>query len=174
MENDPLHRERITSNITEALFLALTVAFALLALWRAASYDLDLLAVVFLIFSVIFLFYSVNYRALVIHITRDALKVNFGILTWTVPLGNIADCRLDELPALLKYGGAGIHFMTVRGRYRASYNFLEYPRILVAFKKKRGLVRDLSFSTRQPEEVTRTIRELMMEKHQSTAKVDGK
>ena len=60
----------------------------------------------------------------------------------------------------MKYGGAGIHFMTVHNRYRASFNFLEYPRVVIAFKKKVGLVRDISFSTRRPEEVTRLIREL--------------
>lgn len=56
-------------------------------------------------------------------------------------------------------GGAGIHFMTIRARYRASFNFLEYPRVVVAFKKKVGLVRDISFSTRRPDEVLRLIQE---------------
>mgnify|MGYP000900013350 CR=1 FL=1 len=32
----------------------------------------------------------------------------------------------------LRYGGAGIHFMSIRGRYRASFNFLEYPRVVIA------------------------------------------
>jgi hypothetical protein len=57
----------------------------------------------------------------------------------------------------MRYGGAGIHWMMVHGRYRASFNFLEYPRVVVRFKQKRGLVQDVSFSTRQPEEVIRCI-----------------
>lgn len=47
--------------------------------------------------------------------------------------------------------------MTVRGRYRASFNFLEHPRVAVQLKRKRGLVRDVSFSTRQPDEIVRII-----------------
>jgi hypothetical protein len=56
-------------------------------------------------------------------------------------------------------GGAGIHFISVRGRYRVSFNFLEHPRVVIALKKKRGLVRDVSFSTRHPDEVLQLIRE---------------
>jgi hypothetical protein len=56
-------------------------------------------------------------------------------------------------------GGAGIHFMMIRQRYRASFNFLEYPRVVVAFKKKAGPVQDISFTTRQPDEVLRLMRE---------------
>ena len=76
-----------------------------------------------------------------------------------MPLANIEECRLDALPALMRYGGAGIHFMVIRGRYRASFNFLEYPRVVIAFKRKVGPVRDISFSTRQPEDVLRVIQE---------------
>ncbi len=65
----------------------------------------------------------------------------------------------DDLPALNKYGGAGIHFMFVRGRYRASFNFLEYPRLAVTFKRKVGPVQELSFSTRQTEEIMSIIQE---------------
>lgn len=108
-----------------------------------------------------FHFYSVNYRTLVIQLTADRLTLKFGLFTWTVPLDNIADCQLDELPVLLEYGGAGIHFFTIHNRYRASFNFLEYPRVAVAFKQKRGLVRDLSFSTRKPEEVMGLVKENM-------------
>jgi hypothetical protein len=57
----------------------------------------------------------------------------------------------------MKYGGAGIHFMFIRDRYRASFNFLEYPRVVIAFKKKVGPVRDISFSTRKPEDVIQLI-----------------
>jgi hypothetical protein len=59
----------------------------------------------------------------------------------------------------MRMGGAGIHFMMVRGRYRASFNFLEYPRVVIAFKKKVGPVRDISFTTRRPDDVIRLIKE---------------
>jgi hypothetical protein len=101
----------------------------------------------------------VNYRTLIIHLTPQALQLRFGLFTWVVPLSTIADCRLDDLPPLLRLGGAGIHFMVVRGRYRASFNFLEYPRVVIALKRRKGPVRDISFSTQQPDEVLRYLRE---------------
>ncbi len=154
----PYH-ERVKSNKTEGLFIALTGLFLLLGVWRVTAAGLDLLAAVFFALSGLFLFYSVNYRALNIHITPDELKLTFGIFSWTVAMENIDAVQLDEIPVLLRLGGAGIHFMMVHKRYRASFNFLEYPRIVVALKKKVGPVQDISFTTRRPDEVLRLVRE---------------
>jgi len=155
------YEERISSNRMEALFLVLTCLFLLLSVWRWKATSLDTLAIVFLCLCGFFLFYSLNYRTLVIRITPESVKLKFGIFTWTVPMDNVEECRLEELPILMKLGGAGIHFMNVGGRYRASFNFLEYPRLVIRFRKKRGLVRDISFSTRQPDEVLRYIHQAM-------------
>jgi hypothetical protein len=75
-----------------------------------------------------------------------------------IELDNIDECRQDDLPILMKYGGAGIHFMLIQGRYRASFNFLEHPRVVISLKKRAGPVRDISFSTSHPDEVIRLIR----------------
>jgi hypothetical protein len=159
MTEDILYNERISSKWTEALFLALMIIFLLLFVWHVTVTSLDILGVVLLCLSSIFLFYSLNYRILVIRLTPQSLKLTFGIFTWKLPLDNVADCRLDEIPLLMRMGGAGIHFMMIRQRYRASFNFLEYPRVVVAFKKKAGPVQDISFTTRQPDEVLRLMRE---------------
>jgi len=164
MNDDLLYQARITSNRTEALFLALSLLFFLLLAWRASADGLDILAAVFIIFFVIFLFYSVNYRTLTIRFTSESLKLTFGIFTWKVPLDNVEECHLDSLPLLIKYGGAGIHFMFVRNRYRASFNFLEYPRVVIALKRRAGLVRDISFSTRRPDDVLRLLHEAVSSK----------
>lgn len=158
MKNELIYNERLSSNKTLFLFIALTLVFLALSLWRINLRGLDALAVVCLVIGGFFLFYSINYRTLVIQLTSESLRLKFGIFTWTVPLDNIEDCQLDELPTVMKYGGAGIQFMLIRGRYRASFNFLKFPRVVVAFKKKVGLARDISFSTREPEEVIRLIR----------------
>jgi len=65
------------------------------------------------------------------------------------------------VPLVMRMGGAGIHFMFVRGRYRVSFNVLEYPRVVLALKKKAGPVCDVSFSTRQPDEVVQRVRQQM-------------
>lgn len=159
MSDDPIYHERISSNRTEALFVAPTFLFALLVIWRATADSLDALAWVFLCLSGLFLFYSVNYRTLIIRLTTESLKLTFGVFAWQVPLDNVAECRLDEIPLLMRMGGAGIHFMSIRRRYRASFNVLEYPRVVVALKRRVGPVCDISFSTRRPEDALRLIRE---------------
>ncbi len=159
MADEIIYHEKLSSNRTEALFLGLTLLFLLLFAWRVAAAGLGFLACVLLFFFLMFLFYSLNYRTLTIRLTPDTLKLAFGLFTWRVPLDNVRDCRLDKLPSLKRLGGAGIHFMTVDGRYRASFNFLEYPRVVLALNTKRGPVQDISFSTRRPEEILRLIRQ---------------
>jgi hypothetical protein len=144
--------------------LTLTILFFLLLIWRANAGSLDVLAAVFFCLFSLFFFYSVNYRTLIIRLTSESLKLTFGIFTWIVPLDNVEECCLDELPILMKMGGAGIHFMSIRKRYRASFNFLEHPRIVIAFKIKEGLVRDISFSTRRPDDFLRLIQEALSAK----------
>lgn len=156
----PVYDERVASKRTEALFLALAILFFLLFIWRVLADRFDVLAAVFLCLCGFFLFYSVNYKTLVIRLTAEALKLRFGIFRWTVPLDNIEGSRLDDdIPVFMRMGGAGIHFMFVRKRYRASFNFLEYPRVVIALKTKVGPVQDISFSTQRPDEVLRLIQE---------------
>lgn len=157
MNNGALYHEKLISNKTEALFLALTILFLALLAWRVSAAGLDALAVVCLLFCVVFLFYSVNYRTLIIRLDAESLKLTFGIFTWTVALSNIEICALDDIPAFMRYGGAGIHFMFIRGRYRASFNFLDYPRVVIAFKRRAGPVQDISFSTQRPDEIIQLI-----------------
>jgi hypothetical protein len=99
----------------------------------------------------------VNYRILNIRLFADYLLLSFGVFSWSIPLDNIENCLLDDLPDIKRLGGAGIHFMFVRKRYRVSFNFLEYPRVVIRLKNKMGLVRDVSFSTLQPEKVISLI-----------------
>jgi len=152
-KNGHFYFERIRSNLTEALFAVLATLFFVLFFWQNNS----TLKIVFLCLSLVFLFYTINYRTLLIRLTHEKLQLRFGIFTWTVPLENIADCRLDDVSAPMRYGGAGIHFMLIKGRYRVSFNFLEHPRVVIALKTKQGLVRDVSFSTQQPEEIVNLI-----------------
>jgi hypothetical protein len=158
MNTHLIYSEKLSSKWTELLFIALTLSFLLLLIWRVMAGGVDFLAGIFFFFFVVFLFYSLNYRTLIIRLTLESLKLSFGILTWTIPLNNVGEIQPDDdLPLLMKYGGAGIHFMLVRKRYRTSFNFLEYPRVVIGLKRKAGLVRDVSFSTCQPNEIIRLI-----------------
>ena len=164
MIDEHKYDERVKSDRTEALFVALTILFFLLLTWRVNAGSLDLLAAFLLCVFGFFLFCSLNYRSLLIHLTPESLNLRFGVFTWNVPLDNVEDCRLDDLPVLMRMGGAGIHFMIIRKRYRASLNFLEYPRVVIALKRRAGLVQDISFSTRQPKDVIKFIRDAVSSK----------
>lgn len=161
-----IFQERLTSNRTFALFAALTVLFGSLLIWRMSARSLDGWGITFLVLAIVFLFYTVNYRVLRIRLTDQTLTLNFGLFSWRIGTGNIANCELDHLPAIKQYGGAGIHFMFVNERYRASFNFLEYPRLVIRFKQSIGAVQDISFSTRQPEELLALIRQTLAEQEQ--------
>lgn len=160
MTDDLVYEEKISSSRTEALFIGLAALFLVLSIWRVSVSGLDALGTVFLLFFVLFVFYSMNYRILTIRITADSLRLRFGLFTWTIPREDIGEIRPDDdIPPMKKFGGAGIHFMFVRGRYRVSFNFLEHPRVVFALKRKRGPVQDVSFSTRRPEDVIELLKE---------------
>jgi hypothetical protein len=154
-----IYEERLSSPRTLGLFAGLTLLFLILFLWRISTATIDAAGfVLFLLFG-LFLFYSLNDRMLVIRLTSEVLKLKFGIIPWTIPPENIQKCQVDDLSPWKRYGGAGIHFMSVRGRYRASLNFLEYPRVVVILRKRAGMVRDVSFSTRRPDDLIRLVQE---------------
>ena len=158
MNNHSGYSEQVSSNKTETLFLGLTLLFLALAIWRMSAVSVDLLAVIFSALFVFFLFYALNYHTLVIQLTPQVLKLRFGLFTWTTTADNIERCFLDDIP-LRRIGGAGIHFSSFQGRYRAMFNFLEYPRVVIMLKNKQGPVRDVAFSTQRPDEVLRFIQE---------------
>lgn len=149
-----IYEEKVTSDQTEALFMTLMALFLLVGIWRMRISKLDVITAVCFCLFVVFLFYSVNYRTLVIRVTEDSLRLVFGVIAWKAPFKNIEECRLDnDIPVLMRYGGAGVHFMLIHRRYRASFNLLEHPRVVIMLKRKAGLVRDISFSTCRPDEL---------------------
>lgn len=152
MGQEHLYEERISSARTEALFVALTVVALAVLGWRYPSAGMDGWSVLLLVAAAFFLFYSVNYRALLIRVNADTLRLRFGLFEWAIPLANIDSCSADTV-SLWRIGGAGIHFTSIDRRYRAMFNFLEYPRLVVRLRTKQGPVRDLVFSTRKPDEL---------------------
>ena len=157
MANKLAYIERVSSKWTEALFVGLTAVFLLLAIWRLRVDGPHFVSVIFIALFIFFLFYSINYRTLLIRIDSQSLVLKFGVFSLKVPLKNIETCDLDSLPTFMKYGGAGIHFMMIRRRYRVSFNFLEHPRVVVVLRRKMGPIREVSFSTRRPDEVARLL-----------------
>jgi hypothetical protein len=154
--NGETYNEKLSSTKTEALFIVLTLVFLSLFAWRWLSSGWDGWTITFVCIFALFLFYVINYRTLKIYITSESLRLTFGIFTWTIAISNIKNCYIDE-DTILRFGGAGIHFMWIKGKYRAFFNFLEFPRMVVTLKNKKGLVREIAFTTRHPEQVMHII-----------------
>jgi len=154
-----IYHEKLSSAKTEALFIALTVAFLILFAWRWLSVGWNGWTIAFLCISTFFLFYVFNYRTLNINLTHEILQLTFGIFTWKIVIANIERCYLDT-PSIGSIGGAGIHFTWVKGKYRAFFNFLDHPRVVIVFKKKKGPVQEIAFSTKQPEIFLEAIQRL--------------
>lgn len=152
-----LYHERLTSTGTQGFFLVLTLIFFIPFILRVQAAVCDWLTFTLAFFAAMFLFYTVNYCMLRIQITTQELVLKFGLFTWRESRENIQGCALDQLAAWQYYGGAGIHYLLVRGRYRVSFNFLQYPRVVVSLKKKKGLVEDISFSSEHPQELIRIL-----------------
>ncbi|MCJ7715288.1 MAG: hypothetical protein MUO54_02040 [Anaerolineales bacterium] len=131
--------------------------FTALFAWRGTAVSFQTFPIVCLCVAVFFFLYVLNFRILKITITEENVLLKFGIIRWRTKLKNIRSIKLDESPAVIKYGGAGVHFAFMKGNYRAFFNFLEYPRLHIAFHQKRGPVQGLVFTTRNPDEVLRII-----------------
>jgi hypothetical protein len=157
MNQQDLYEERLSSTRTEALFIVLTLFPLAVFAWRYPSAGMGGWSVFLLVVTAMFLFYSVNYRTLIIRIAADALRLRFGLFEWKVAKQNIEFCSPDAI-SLWRVGGAGIHFTSIDRRYRAMFNFLEYPRLVVGLKVKKGPVRDVIFSTRRPAELMALLR----------------
>lgn len=147
-----LYQERLSSPRTEALFILLTLVPLAAFAGRVQVVGLDGWSIALLLVAAAFLFYSLNYRTLILLIDPGRLRLRFGLFEWVIPLEDIEACEPDTL-TLWRIGGAGIHFTPVGGRYRAMFNFLEHPRLVLALRRKKGPVRDIAFSTRRPAEV---------------------
>jgi hypothetical protein len=156
---DMLYTEKIRSSGTTGLFVLLGSLFWVIFFWRFLGVGFRGIQLVYLFLGILFSFYVVNYRTLIIGVSPENLLLKFGLIKWRTPLNNIDDVSLDDSPPLIKYGGAGVHFAFVKGIYRAFFNFLEYPRVVVALKRKQGPVQDISFSTRRPEELIQFTRD---------------
>jgi len=147
------YSERIKSNITTLLFVILALIFFALFAWRFSVVGFKFTPGLFAFLCLMFCFYVINYRVLEIRITDQELGLKFGLIRWRTDIENIEFSIQYDPPFWIKYGGAGVHFASVEKKYMAFYNFLEYPRILIKFHQKQGLVQALVFTTRQPDQI---------------------
>jgi len=156
MARDVIYEEKVSSKRTELIFMLLVLLSFSLFTFFVATVRVGFLTVFFFCLTIFFLFCSLNYKTLVIRITPPTVELRFGIIKWSIPRNTIEQCYLDNT-SLLRVGGAGVHFTIIQKKYRAMFNFLEHQRVVLLLSQKKGLVREIAFSTKQADEIQRII-----------------
>jgi len=106
--------------------------------------------------GLLFLVITVNFSRMIIQITPEYVLVRYGISKQKVPWDNIQACYLDKSSALA-YGGSGIRIAKVEGKKRIVYSVVGGPRVVLSLKE--GHYDELVFSTENPDEVIKIIKE---------------
>jgi len=148
-----IYSEKIKSTKTSSLFVILAMILFALFGWRYSVVGFRFIPCLYVFLGLVFCFYVINYRELEISITDQTLQLKFGVIAWRSNIENIKSIIRYDPPFWIKYGGAGVHFAMVDGDYKAFYNFLEYPRVMIGFHQKQGWVQSLVFTTRQPDKI---------------------
>lgn len=154
-----LYYEELTSLRTTTLFVFLSCIFALLFTFSFLGDFHELIPLLWLVISFMFVFYVLNYYKLKIKITDKGVYLTFGIFTKELSLLEMHSCRFDTVP-LLRIGGAGIHATKTQGKWRIMFNFLQYKRIVIT--KTTGFYKDIAFSTREPDKVILVLKYLLL------------
>jgi len=152
-----LYSEKIRSTKTSLLFVILAMIFFALFGWRYSVVGLRFIPALYAFLGLVFCFYVINFRELEILITDQILQLKFGVIVWISNIDNIKTSIRYDPPFWIKYGGAGVHFAMVDGDYKAFYNFLEYPRVMIGFHQKQGWVQSLVFTTQQPDKIQKIL-----------------
>jgi hypothetical protein len=148
----PIYFERL-------LFREIIIALGLIAGWVAISIIWGVGALFpltpFSAFLIILLVAIIaTFWRLTIRISPESIAVGYGRITRQIPWENVESCYLDETSAIY-YGGFGIRFARIRGKWRMVYNIIGTPRVVLSLKA--GRFREFVFSTKNPEEVLRII-----------------
>ncbi|MFP3871621.1 MAG: hypothetical protein ACOC55_05345 [Candidatus Natronoplasma sp.] len=108
-----------------------------------------------LIMFLLFLGITVNFSRLKISIDSAGITIGFGILKNKVPWTMVEECYLDETSSIW-YGGWGMRISRVNGKWRKVYNIIGGPRVVISLDQ--GWIREIAFSTSNPEEVRHVIK----------------
>lgn len=107
-----------------------------------------------LVMAVFLLAVTINFGILTIKIDPEGILIGYGIFKKRISWNRVEDSYLDETSAL-RYGGWGLRITRVGGRWRSVYNVVGGPKVVVSLNK--GWIREVVFSTKDPEKVMKTI-----------------
>jgi len=159
MQSDSIYEEKIFSKWITGILAAVTVGFLFVLIYQILVEPIGTRPApnwFFLLMFLLFLGVTINFSRLVIGMTPRFISVGYGILKHTVLWGNIEDCYRDE-DSTIRYGGWGIRIGRVKGKWRLVYNVIGGPRVVLSLRE--GRFREFVFSTNNPEEVIKVVKE---------------
>ncbi len=107
----------------------------------------------------LFLGITINFRWLIITITPESVSVGFGIFTKKILYENIDGCNLDDR-SNIRYGGLGIRTAKVEGKWVLVYNVIRCPKVVLSLKM--GRFKEFVFSTKNPEEIIKIVKQQIL------------
>ena len=155
MDDGNLYEEKIFLRVTTITLVSFTVVMLLLLIYLISAESYPILIGTFLGAFILFVVVTLNFNTLAIRITPEFVRVAYGIFRRKSVFENIEDCYLDNV-SNFGYWGFGIRIARVSGRWRIVYNIFKCPRVVLSLKK--GRIREVVFSTKNPEEVMRRIK----------------
>jgi len=156
--NKDSYEEILFSKISTVILSVITTAFFLIYIYEIIvepSWDEPLPNWFWLIMAVILLGVTINFSRMKIKINNKGIMIRSGVIKNLIPWKDVKDCSVDE-GSPLKYGGWGQRFWRVKGNFRIIYNAAAGKRIAISLNS--GIVREIVFSTRNPEKVMRIIK----------------
>ncbi len=158
MRTDTIYEESIVSKGTAGAFAVIAAVMFFLTAYQLISSPLSesiALTAIFLVLGAVFLDLARNFYRLLIRVTPAEITVGFGLFRHRYPWHTVQSCRVDETPTP-GYGGWAIRLSKVDGGRRLVYSVMPGPRVELSLAT--GRFREIAFSTRNPEEVTRIVR----------------
>ncbi len=159
MQLEYLYKETIFLWVFTALMCMVTAFFLFVVLYQilvGPLGDNPPPNLVFFLMALLFLGITIAFSKLSITMTSRSVIVGYGIFTRTIPWETIERCYEDAVSSL-RYGGWGIRIGRVKGKWRLVYNVIGGPRVVLSLKS--GWFKEFVFSTKNPEQVMKIIRQ---------------
>lgn len=155
--SNPIYEEKIFSKLNALIFTVIVglLLYTFICQLLGEPLGNDPAPNEFLIFMIfLFVFIGINFSTLTITIDDHHIIVGYGIIKKIILREEVEKCYLDEASAIF-YGGWGIRFGRVKGKWRLVYNTIGDPRVVIALRN--GWYKEFVFSTRNPQDIIKLL-----------------
>jgi hypothetical protein len=101
----------------------------------------------FLVMFLVFLALGLNFARMTVRIDQHGISVGYKIIRHNISWGNVTECYREESSSL-RYGGWGIRFGRVEGKWRLVFNIIGGERVVIG--QNQGRWDEFVFTTNNP------------------------